>query len=550
MAAEGRLLGGRGRAHLRPRSMDLLVALAEREGEVAAKQALLDEVWGRADVSEAVLTNAVAEIRRAFAEVGGRPGLLETVPRRGYRLSAPVVFAGQRPDATRSLAVLPLEDLSAPATSEQLLAAVHEALIGELAGLPSCRVLSRAATAGLRPGVAALAEIGRRLRVEKLITGSAVRNGSRLRVNLQLVDLAADRVSWSSSLVVALGDPLEAPAALARQLARELAAALDLPLPAARAGAPAVDRRTADLFLRGQLRLRGSTVATLEQGLADFDEVVRRLPDLAAAHAGRARALFLLAGWSADPGAERLAVAEAAAARSLALEPDSTEGAVWWTVIRSVSRWRFDDALWPLARLVRDHPHNPEARDALAHCLAALGRISEAIAEGRRALADDPLAPALRGALGFYLRCAGDLEAAATVLAEGLELHPEWSIARLELGRVRWAQGDREIAALELGRVDPEWGEFAAMLARGEDRAARRRLEIWRAGATVAPYWLAERAIWAGDSAGALWALERAVAERQVRVVYAGVEPAFERLRSAPEFRRLLDAVGAGMPLG
>lgn len=548
MADEGRLVGGRAKAHLRPKTMELLVVLAERDGEVASKRDLLDEVWGGAEVSEAVLTNAVAEVRRALAEVGGGRGLVETVPRRGYRLTAPVAFETPRPESARSLAVLPLEDLSSPPASDRLLAAIHEALIGELARLPAFRILPRAATAGLRPGVVALPEIGRRLRAGKLLTGSAVRNGSRLRVNVQLVDLAADRVRWSTSLVVALGDPIETPAALARQLARELAAALELPLPPARPEASPLDPRTTDLFLRGQLRLRGSTVATLEQGLADLDEVVRRLPDFAAAHAGRARGLLLLAGWAADPGARRLAGAEAAAARALLLEPDSTEGEVWWTLARAVAGWRLEDALWPLSRLVRDHPHNPEVRDALAHCLAGLGRISEAVAEGRRALVDDPLSPALRGALGFFLRCASELDEAATVLAEGLELHPEWSIARLELGRVRWAAGDRAAAAREIGWVDPEWGRFTEALACGRDREAAGMLDGWRRGAAVAPYWLAERAIWAGDSAGALAALAQAVAEHQWRVVYAGVDPTFDRLRSALEFGRLLERIGVGLP--
>lgn len=543
--AEGRLFGVRAEVHVRPKTMDLLVALAEREGAVAPKSELLDEIWSGASVSEAVLTNAVTELRRALAEAGGAAAMVETVPRRGYRLAAAVVRESPKPDPARSLAVLPIEDLSTPPAGERFLAAIQESLVGELAKLPAYRVLPRSAVARLPHGVS-LQELCRRWRVGKLVTGSAIRNGSRVRLNAQLLDLGADRVRWSTSLVMALGDPVETPATLARLLARELATALDLPSPPTRADAPPLDRRTEELFLRAQLRLRGSTLATLEQGVADLTEVVGRLPNLAAAHAGRARGLLLLASWAADPGAKRRAAAEASAARALALEPDSTEGEVWWVLSRAFARWRLDEALWPLARLVREHPHNPEARDALAHCLAVLGRVSEAVAEGRRALADDPLSPALRGALGFFLRCAGELDEAAIVLGEALELHPEWTIARLELGRVRWAAGDCEGAAAEIGRVDAEWGGFVHALAAGDHASTRELLARWRANAKVAPYWLAERAAWAGDLPAAMAELERAAAEHQLRVVYAGVDPSFAALRSSGAFRRLLDEVAAG----
>jgi TolB-like protein len=524
--------------------MDVLVALAERGGDVVAKRELLDRVWADTSVSEAVLTNAVSELRRALGSLPAGQGLIATVPRRGYRLTAPAAFDSPQPDAERSIAALPIEDLSPEHPSGPLLAAIHDALVGELARVPGFRVLARAATARYRPGTAPLDRIGRELRATNLVVGSAVRNGTRLRLDAQLVDAAAGRVRWSTSLVVGLGDPVEASAALASTLAREIAKALEVPLAPAPLSAPPLDQRTAELFLRGQLRLRGSTVESVEEGLADLDEVTRRLPDLAAAHAGLARGHFLLASWGADPAARRLLRAEQEAERSLALDPDSTEGRIWWTMARAFGRLRADDALWPLARLVRDHPRNPEARDALAHCLAALGRLSEAIAEERLALADDPLSPALRTALGFFLRSAGDLEGAESELVDALELHPDWTIARLELGRVRWAKGERPAAAAEIGRVEPDWARFLAAVVAGRQAEIRRALRTWSAAATVAPYWLAERCVWAGDHAGAIAALERALASRQLRLIYAGIDPTFAPLRRSARFRRLLARAG------
>jgi DNA-binding winged helix-turn-helix (wHTH) protein/tetratricopeptide (TPR) repeat protein len=546
--AEGRLVGPRGAVHLRPRTMDVLLALTTVDGEVIGSRELLNRVWGEALVSDAVLTNAMSELRRAFVAACGRRDLIETVPRRGYRLTTLVESQEPRPDAARSLAVLPFEDLTPVRSCAKLLEGVHDALVGELAGSRSLRVLARPATAGWSDRPRPLAQIGRELRVQKLVTGSAVCNGARLRINAQLTDLASDRVVWSTSLVVALGDPIELQSSLAGTLARELRRALDLPPSPPRPGTAPLDRRSSELLLRGQLRLRGSTFESLELGLADLEQAIRREPGLAPAHAGLARGFFLRACWGADPGAERAARAEAAAARALSLDPDSIEGRIWWTMTRAFGAWRPADALWELARLVRDHPHNPEARDALAHCLAALGRLSEAIAEERRALLDDPVSPALRTALGFFLRAFGAADEAADELGEALALNPDWTIARLELGRVRLAQGQTEAAAAEIERAQPEWGSFLAALVRGDAPEVQRHLAAWQADAAEAPYWLAERCMWAGERRRALAALERAFEMHQLRVVYLGADPAFAPLRRSPRFQRLVARVGAEIP--
>lgn len=72
--------------HVRPRVMDLLVYLAGRSGEVVSKEELLDAVWATRIVAESALTSALAEMRRALGDDPRRPWLLETVPKRGYRL--------------------------------------------------------------------------------------------------------------------------------------------------------------------------------------------------------------------------------------------------------------------------------------------------------------------------------------------------------------------------------------------------------------------------------------------------------------------------------
>lgn len=233
--AEGRLVGPAGRAHLRPKAMDLLIALAERDGEVAAKGELLASVWGEADVAEAVLTNAVTEVRRAFAVCAGPlSGVapIETVARRGYRLTEPVQFEAPHADPAHSILVLPLEELTPPEPDDGFAVALQEALADELARQPSLRVLGRSTTARFPARPATLPHLGRALHAGRLLTGSIARCGRRLRIAVRIVDAADERILWSGSASAEAGDPLELPATLAAELAREVVRALAPPAPA------------------------------------------------------------------------------------------------------------------------------------------------------------------------------------------------------------------------------------------------------------------------------------------------------------------------------
>jgi DNA-binding winged helix-turn-helix (wHTH) protein len=87
--AQCRLSKDGGTRQVRPKVMDLLTYLAAHRGEVVAKDQLLDRVWG-AEVTESALTRTVTELRQALGDDADDPRLLETIPKRGYRLIASV----------------------------------------------------------------------------------------------------------------------------------------------------------------------------------------------------------------------------------------------------------------------------------------------------------------------------------------------------------------------------------------------------------------------------------------------------------------------------
>jgi DNA-binding winged helix-turn-helix (wHTH) protein len=128
---------------LEPKVADVLAVLIQRAGEVVTRDDLLTAVWGDSSVVDAVLTRAISELRKALGDDPRQPRYLETIPRRGYRLVAPVRTPEDSPLPFRTLAVLPFDDLSPGRDQLHVAHGVTEMLITNLAKVGGLRVTSR-----------------------------------------------------------------------------------------------------------------------------------------------------------------------------------------------------------------------------------------------------------------------------------------------------------------------------------------------------------------------------------------------------------------------
>ncbi|MDJ0847279.1 MAG: winged helix-turn-helix domain-containing protein [Myxococcota bacterium] len=174
----------------------LLAHLARNAHQTVSKEELLREVWGDAVVSDAAISSALKELRRALRDDGARQRVVETRRGAGYRFVAPLVAARQA-DAPLALAVLPLANLCSDPDQDFFARGMTESLTNALAHLPEVRVVSHdAATAGPRP-VGGAREIACELGVDLLVTGSVAREGRRVRVSAQLLDAASGRLVWA-----------------------------------------------------------------------------------------------------------------------------------------------------------------------------------------------------------------------------------------------------------------------------------------------------------------------------------------------------------------
>ncbi|RPI63695.1 MAG: hypothetical protein EHM50_01905, partial [Lysobacterales bacterium] len=218
----GRIAGPGGETRVQPKVMDVLVFLAQHAGELVERDTLLEQVWRRVS-SEEVLTRCISELRAALGDDRGSPRYIQTVPKRGYRLleravpkDAAVRSASEptaRPTSTAdapdrppapsaamaSIAVLPFEIHSVNAALQFIGDAFAAELQSTLARVDRLRVASRRSSFAFKNTAADMREIGAKLNVGYVITGSIQGNGHSLRVVAELNDTVSGMQVWAES---------------------------------------------------------------------------------------------------------------------------------------------------------------------------------------------------------------------------------------------------------------------------------------------------------------------------------------------------------------
>lgn len=302
---------------VKPRSMAVLVELVRADGGVVSRRDLLNKVWKGADVSDDVLTQCVADLRRAFGDDAHNPRFVETVKRVGIRLIPPatperptkpirrstrwmavaaaaVAFAivaawliwhteTMPQPAAASIAVLPFAKMHQDADGDYFVDGLTEEIISSLAAVPDIKVSARTSSFAYKGRDLDIRLIGERLNVANVLEGSVRRSGNRLRVTAQLIEVKNGYHRWSRSYDHELGDAVE----IQQEIAADVVAAL-APQFGYEPIAPTSDGHAYDLFLAGKQHLRAARYDTATRL---FAEAVARDPGFALAHANLAIAV-------------------------------------------------------------------------------------------------------------------------------------------------------------------------------------------------------------------------------------------------------------------
>jgi DNA-binding winged helix-turn-helix (wHTH) protein/Flp pilus assembly protein TadD len=534
---------------LAPRALDLLIALAEQQGDVVPKQTLMDRVWPGTFVEEANLSVNVSALRKALGrQPDGKP-YIETLARRGYRLAVPVKAAAARPP---SLAVLPFKRLSAVAEDEYLAVGLADALIARLSRLG--RVAVRPTSAVMKygsPGTDAQ-EAGRALQVDAVVDGTLQRDGSRLRIAVQLVPVGGDGPTWTHTFETEMTGLFAVQDAMAEQVAHALALELREPERRLLAHRHTQDLAAQEAYLKGRFFWSRLTGPGIQRAFAAFQEAAELDPDYALPHAGLADACLVLGFAGVLPPAAAWEHAEDEARQALERDEGLAEAHVSSAYVALFQDWDWPAARRELDRAAELGPHTSSVRLWRGLYLAILGRFDEAGREIAHAHHLDPLSVVTTTVTGLQAYLSGDHEAEMRHHRAAVELDPHHFVGHWGLGLALQGQGKhREALAAhrEAVRLAPEATFLQPVLARslalaGEAAEARTTLEAAKRSApNLSAYQEATVLVALRRSAAALDALERAGEARDPWLVLLKVDPMLDPLRAQPRFRRLLGRV-------
>src|SRR5712692_2087172 len=219
-----------------------------------------------------------------------------------------------------SLAVLPLKNLSGDSTQEYLADGMTEALIGRLSGIHDLRVISRTSVMRFKDTQLSVPEIARTLRVDAIVEGSVIREGSRIRVHAQLIRGATDEHIWSESYDRELRDVLALQSDVARSIAERTKISLTRQERVDLAPTRAVDPEAHEDYLKGRYYFNQRTADALNKSIAYFQQAISRDPSYALAYSGLADAYALLGFRGRFPSKDALSRAKAAALKAIAAD--------------------------------------------------------------------------------------------------------------------------------------------------------------------------------------------------------------------------------------
>ena len=597
------------RQKLASQPFQILQFFLEHPQEIVTREQLQKRIWSDETVVDydLALKKAVNRIREVLGDSAESPRFIETIPRRGYRFIAPLNGHGSdgsvaelpveaAPAITRrhgfsfrlgmlfglgaallvailalmafdswrrlsgkptapqihSLAVLPLQNLSADPAQEYFSDGMTDALITDLAQMGSVRVISRTSSMAYKKTNKSLREIAHELNVDGIVEGTVQRSGDRVRITAQLIHAPEDKHLWAKSYERDLRDVFTLEQEVTDDIARQVQAQI-----ATRVQSPVqprpLDRNVLDAYLQGNYYLNkdtGKEDERLKKESDFFQQVIDAEPNFAPAYLGLAEAHHLW--W---PSSEDFGVVQAAAAKAAELAPTSSDAHC------ALAGAKFEDWDWTGAEeeqrsAIDLNPNNAEAHGGLGAILTVKGQMEEAWKEAEIAQQLDPLQSDISYAL--YLR--GEYDRSIESLQRMVETRPDVAYVHWFLSQAYKLKGMYAESVRELGKSMTLFGfpeisvrlnrAFATSGWRGAMRQWTKELE--QLMATKQGYFpgvLADAYTQLGEKDQAFYWLEDGSKHRHLAMadpilIFVKVDPSFAPLRSDPRFKDLLRHFG------
>jgi serine/threonine-protein kinase len=446
----------------------------------------------------------------------------------------------------RSLAVLPLQNLSGDTSQDYFVLGMYDGLIGELEQVTALRVISRTSAQSVYQAHKSVPEIARALSVDAVVEGSVLHSGDSVRLRVQLIRAVPTEQSvWGQTYVRSTSDVLGLNSDVAKSVAREVRVSLTRAEATRLAHPRRVNPKTYEAYLRGMYLLEKAKPEDNARGLAYLKQAVEDDPADPLAYAGLALGYVNTAHGPA-PQLDAFPLAQEAAARALRLDSNLAEVMPALGFLKGYWFWDWDASDSLFRRAIELNPSLSLAHYWYSWQLYLFGQVDSAIAEHKRAEAADPLNPEVVAWLGHIYYSQRRYDDAMAQAQRALTLDPNSGVALLVAAEAYLGLGrtaDAVAAARKAAAADSTWlwvlGYIDAFAGRTDEaRRVAARLERMPADPYQA---FSVAAVYAslGDGDRAFRALS--YPHPHCWVPWIRVEPWFSKLWNDPRFPALLE---------
>ena len=541
---------------LAPKAVETLLVLASGEGRVVEKDELMKRVWPDTFVEEGGLARNISLLRKALGSGPRDNSYIETIARRGYRFAAPVKTVRNSGVETRSLAVLPLANLSNDPAQDFFADGKTDELISYLMRIESLRVSSRTSVMVYKGARKPLRQIARQLKASWVVEGTVLQSDNRVRISARLIDGATEEHLWTQTYERDLRDVLALQSEVASNIAREVRVKLTSPERIRLAEFRPINPEAYQDYLRGRFFLNSRTIDGLKRARGYFHEAIDKDSTYAPAHSGLADAYAMLASTGYDVLAPREAMplAKMAAINALRLDDALAEAHAALGYVKLAYDWDWTGAERELQRAIELNPGHASAYQWRGELLLALNR-PEATRAFKRAVEIDPLSIPCNLGLGWSYYFSRNYDLAVEQYQKTLELAPNVPMALYGLGLAYNHKKMQRNAVAELQKALTCWGdEPAAVMLSGVTHATAgmhdaaqtdlRQLHALSQQKYVPAVYSAFIYIALNDIDSAFEWLGRACTERSSYLIFLGVQPAMDNIRADRRYNDLIRQVG------
>jgi len=459
------------------------------------------------------------------------------------------VLVRSRPAGIRSLAVLPLENLSGDQTQEYFADGMTDELITDLASIARLRVISRTSTTHYKGTRKTIPEIARELNVDAVVEGSVGRSGNKVRIRAQLVRAAPEEHLWAESYERELPDVLALQRDVANAIANQIKIKLTPEEKVRLANARKIDPEAYQLYLRGRFSFENWTHDAVKLARENFQKAIEKDPSYAVAYAGLADT-YVFGVTGLQPKVS-VPLARVATGKALQLDDSLGDAHAALAQVKFLGDWDWAGAEKEFRRAIDLNPSDTLAHHMYSHFLLAMGRNEESLKESELYLQLDPLSAPANHHLAWHYMAVGLYDRAIAQDLKALQIDPNYIDSIHGLGEEyrhkgmpleALAQYQKEMT---LSGASPEWikslrrayqtegwkGYWQKTLDRDLKQANREYVSFYN---------IADDCALLGDKAQAFRYLERAYADHEDFLTWIKTERDFDFLHSDPPYADLL----------